>query len=260
MIALWVAAALAQDPPAPAGGAEPAAREVVVYGEILVQQARQEVVTALREAGYTEEIDRGDHTIYRAPEAWRGQVVIYDDGYMVTKRQPVHFKSPKMPWGEEGSVASGIGCVLYPWLCVRTSGQTVSHRKFMAQETRASQAAADEVHVWAERIADLHTTERVAALPDQLAALWERGAPIDGQGPTLQTMDERKQALLQFWETRTESPWGLEVRAAVEAFIRAVVQHSDTPITRAELAAFNARSQALRPIGVEGVDLPAASP
>ncbi len=244
LTALWISMANAQ---------EPAAREVVVYGEILVQQARAEVVAALREAGFTDEIDKGDHVIYRAPQAWKGEVVIYDDGYMITKRQPVQVRSPKMPWGEEGSVASGIGCVLYPWLCIRTSGQTVGHRKFMAQETRATQAAADEVHIWAERVADLHTSERIAALPDQLAALWEDGTPIDGEGPVLATTAERKQALLAFWETRTESPWGLEVRAAVESFLRGVVQSSDTPITPEEIAAFNASSKALRPIAVEGV-------
>ena len=55
--------------------------EVIVYGELLVEQARQEVVEDLRDAGYTQVVKRDDHVIYRHPDVWRGEVHIYDDGW-----------------------------------------------------------------------------------------------------------------------------------------------------------------------------------
>lgn len=254
VLILLALAAHAEDPPG--GATEPAAQEVTVYGEVLVRQARDEVVKALKQAGYTEEIDRGDHVIYRSVETWRGEVVIYDDGYMVTKRQPVQLRAPETPWAEEGTPLAAVGCVVYPFLCVRPGGQLVGHRKFLAQESRAVDAAHDEVRVWSERVADLHTSERIAALPDRLQALWDAGTPLEGDGPPLATVAERKQALLAFWESRTDTPWGDQVRQATEAFLRGVVQQSDTPISPEELAAFNSASHAQRPLSLERPALP----
>jgi hypothetical protein len=230
VIALAVAAALAEEPEEPS-------REVIVYGEILVEQARQALIEELRAEGYTRVIDKGDRVIYRHPEAWKGQVVLYDDGWTYVKRQPMHMDAVKMPWAEEGSPLAVAGCFVYPWLCIKPGGLLAGQRKWRGRETREVAAIADESRVLAERTADLAVDRTVNDLPARLEALWEDGAPLE-PGPPLGTAEERKAALVAYWSTRTDTVWGDEVKDAIEAFVRGVVQHSDTPYTAAEMARF----------------------
>jgi predicted RNA binding protein YcfA (HicA-like mRNA interferase family) len=244
VIVALAAAARAEDPPR-------TSQEVIVYGQLLVQQARDEVVKELQHEGYTKEIDRGDHTIYRNDDPWKGEVVLYDDGWMEVKRQPFQLQGRQMPWAKENSALAWAGCVLYPWLCIRPGGILVGERKWRARESRTVDGVHDEVRNWSERVADLHTGERVDTLGDALTALWEQGTPLEGDGPLLETADERKQALLAYWSSRTDTEWGDRVRLAIEAFTRAVVQHSDTPFTPEEISAFNATTSARRPFSLE---------
>jgi hypothetical protein len=237
-VVIWALAAWA---------AEPAVeRDVIVYGELLVEQARQEVVDALAREGYDIVLDRGDHTIYRHANAWEGDVVLYDDGWMLIKRQPIRFEGREMPWAERNSPLAWAGCVIYSPLCLRMGGASVGQRKWRAVETRTAQAAEVRVHTWSERVADLHTSEVVDGLPDRLQALWDDGVPLEGT-VRLGTPEARRAALLDYWGTRTDSPWGEAVRGAVESFCRAVVQRSDTPFTVDEIARFNATTTADRP-------------
>lgn len=219
--------------------AEAPSREVVVYGELLVEQARQALIESLRQEGYTRAVEKDDRVIYRHAEGWKGEVVLYDDGWTYVKRQPLNAVAREMPWAEEGSPLAVAGCVLYPWLCVRAGGMTVGQRKWRGRETRAVDAVADESRVLAERTADLATDRTVDDLPARLEALWERGSALDG-GPPLDSPEARKSALFEYWRTRTDTEWGHAVQDAVEAFVRGVVQHSETPFTESEMAAFNA--------------------
>jgi hypothetical protein len=241
--------AQAQEPeePAPVEPApvEPApgesSYEVIVYGELLVEQARQKVVERMEELGYTAEvIDRGDHVVYRHEAPWHGEVLLYDDGWMQVKRQPLYVEGRGMPWAKRNTPVAWAGCVLWPWLCLKTSGATFSHRKWLGLETRTVDALAPDVREWGDRVADLATTHTVDALPDKLTALWERGVPLQGAGPVLQTAAERRAALHAFWASRTDTVWGHEVQEAVEAFCRAVVQTSEAPFLPEELAAYAA--------------------
>ncbi len=226
-----VSLALAQAPEAPS-------REVVVYGELLVEQARQALVEELRADGYTRVVEKEDRVIYRHPEAWKGQVVLYDDGWTYVKRQPLNAVAPEMPWADANSPLAVAGCVVYPWLCVRAGGLTAGQRKWRGRETREAQSIADASRVLSERTADLAVDRTIDDLPARLEALWGQGKPLEGEGD-LATVAERKAALLSYWGTRTDTVWGREVQDAIEAFVRGVVQHSDAPFTEAEIAGFD---------------------
>ncbi len=222
--------------------------EVLVFGELLVEQARAEVVEALEELGYDAEVhDRGDRVVYRHAAPWRGEVVLHDTGYVRVKRQPLRVEGVKVPWAARDTPLAWAGCLIYPWACVKVGGATIGERKWRNVEDGAVGHVQPKAAVWSDRIADLATDRVVAVLPDRLTALWESGTPLEGETP-LTTFADRRAALLSFWASRTDTPWGDSVRGSVVGFCRGVVQRSEHPFTTAELAAFNAtRDAAARP-------------
>ncbi len=241
-LVLGAVVALAQEPAAD-DAAEPeeesAPEEVVVYGELAVERARQAVVEELEDLGYDHEVlDLGDRTVYRHDAAWQGEVVLYDDGFMVVRRQRLQAVGRQMPWAERNSPLAWAGCVLWPWACVRVSGQTVGTRKWRGREARTVAHLAPKVREWGDRIADLATDRKVEVLPDALEALWREGRPLLGE-EVLQTYAERRAALFEYWASRTDTLWGRQVRQTVLAFCRAVVQPSAHPFTAEELARLN---------------------
>lgn len=218
--------------------------EIVVYGEHLVEQARQAVKDDLVRQGFEEEIRKDGYTIFRHGNTWKGEVQVHDDGWIRMKRQPVQFKPPansKLGWAT---------CIAIPF-CVRAGGQSVSKRKHMAQRRRTLGDVEPLARMYGDRVADLHVDEQLDTLPDRLTALWNDGAPLDGKSPALPTIKQRKAALLSYWESRTETIWGFRVRAAVEAFIREEVQYSPFPFTRAEIATFNTDRHTETPLDLE---------
>lgn len=220
---------------------EDTSAEVIVYSQRLVEEARRAVVEELEEAGYDHQvIDLGDRVIYRHEAAWYGEVVLFDDGYTEVRRQPLHAVGAKMPWAKQDSPLAWAGCLVWPWLCIRLGGVTVSHRRWLNRETRTVQLVQPKVREWADRIADLSVEEKVEGLPGMLYALWEQGRPLGGSGPVLQTYRERRAALLEFYGSRTDTSWGRRVQRAVAGFLRGVVQPGDHPVTARELERFNA--------------------
>lgn len=232
---LWFAIAHAQEP---AEAEEPPAEpyEVIVYGELLVEQARAAVIEQLHDLGYDAEVvDRGDHVVYRHAQAWYGEVVLYDDGWMQVKRQALRVEGHPIGPVKKDSPVAWAGCLVWPWLCLRTSGATYGTRKWRSRETMTVDSVHEKVQTYADRVADLATSRKVDSLPDRLAALWDDGVPLVA-GPSLPTPEDRRRALYDYWASRTDTPWGRDVQAAVEAFCRGVVQHSDHPFTADELA------------------------
>jgi hypothetical protein len=209
--------------------------EIVVYGEQLVDQARDDVVERLEELGYDSEVvDRGNYVVYRSNATWTGEVLLHDDGWVRVKRQPVRVEGRKMPWARTNTPGAWAGCFVWPWLCVRFGGASVSHRKWQGVQTRTTDAIDPLVRTLGDRVADVATAETVEELPARLEALWERGVPLEGKGQVA-TYPERRAAMVDFWASRTDTVWGEEVRRAVEAFVFEVVQSSAYPFTEAEL-------------------------
>ncbi len=229
---------------APPAGYEHAER-IDVYGDLEVEVARRAVVEALRAEGFTEELRRDDYLLLRSEAGWRGEVRLYDDGWVLIKRQPVRFVPPDLGFAESGSPLSWLTCAL-PVFCLRAGGQLVGQRKFMAVETRTAGAVNYELTTLADEIADKAVGAAVNDLPERLAALWEEGVPLE-DGPAAASWSERRMALFAFWDSRTDTPWGDQVRDAVEAFIRAEVQTSEHPFSPAEIAALDARRTCRRP-------------
>ena len=242
MISLLVGLALAQSTEEPE-----ASEEVIVYGRMRVEAARQEVIDDLGELGYSKIIEKEGAIVLRHDSPWKGDVWLHDDGWMRIKRQPVRVEAPKTPWGKKNSPGAWLGCIAYPFMCIRPGGQTVGRRKFMAVETKTAAHVGDEVSTWGDRVADLAADQKAGGLPDRLYALWEHGTPLRGD-QSLATPAERRTAMLAYWESRTDTVWGERLRATVEAFILGEVQHSDHPFTPAEIDAFNRRSRAGRPL------------
>lgn len=254
MILVLLGWALAQEEPEPGEEVGPrddqVSRTVIVYSRDQVEAAREEVIEDLEQMGYTKRIEKDGAVVMRHAQPWKGDVWLHDDGWMRIRRQPVRVEAPASSFGKRNSAGAWAGCVLMPFRCVRAGGQFVSRRKFMAVETRTAEAVTDEVAAWSDKVADYRVSEKVQGLPERLQALWDDGVPLEGE-TQLAGPPERKEALLDYWETRTDNPWGEAVRQAVENFLVGVVQDSPTPITEAELAAFNRRSRAARPLELD---------
>lgn len=217
-----------------------AAEEVIVYAEERVERARQAVIQELSDAGYDHEvIDLGDRVIYRHGAAWKGEVVLHDVGFVEVRRQPIHAEGARMPWARANSPLAWAGCLLWPWACIRISGTTVSQRRWRNREARTVQRIQPKVWEWGDRVADLSVEQKVEGLPAMLFALWEQGRPLGGAGPRIETYRARRAALLEFYGSRTDTPWGRSIQDAVASFLDGVVQVSDHPVTARELRRFN---------------------
>jgi hypothetical protein len=155
------------------------------------------------------------------------------------KRQPLRVEGRRMPWAKTNTPGAWAGCFVWPWLCVRWTGATVSHRRWLGVERRTTTAIDPNVRVLSDRVADLAVARTVEALPDRLEALWTEGVPLEGEG-TLATWRERRAALLEYWVSRTDTTWGDDVKQAIEAFVYGVVQTSEHPFTDEEFDAFDA--------------------
>ncbi len=218
-----------------------ASEEIIVYGERRVEQARQVVVAELNELGYgAEVVDRGDFVVYRNDAAWMGEVLLHDDGWVRVKRQPLRVEGRRMPWAKTNTPGAWAGCFVWPWLCVRWSGATLSHRRWMGVENRTTTSIDPSVRDLGDRVADLAVARTVYELPTLLEALWNEGEPLGDSDVIVVTYEERRAALLEYWATRTDTVWGDEVKRAIEAFVYGVVQHGDHPFTPEELEAFDA--------------------
>lgn len=225
--------------------------QVIVYGDLAVEKARKKVLEDLRTEGYTHVQDKGDYLLVRSDEPWMGEVRVYDDGFVRMKRQPFRVVGPDLPWASQNSPLSYAGCVIYWWACVKTGGQTVGRRKFMAQKVRTLDAVHPDAVALADRVADQQTEQKVNDLPDQLEALWSDGTPIDLGDAHLDTIAERKAALLSYWDSRSDTVWGDRVRLGVEAFIRGEIQGTPDAFTDPEIAAFNAQRHSERVLDLD---------
>ena len=137
--------------------------------------------------------------------------------------------------------------MVYPFACIKANGQLVSKRKLQAQKGRSFAETEPTIRAYGDRVADRETERTVNDLPDRLIALWERGQPLEGEGEgELDSPEQRRQALLEFWDSRTDTAWGDSVREAIEAFILAEVQTSSYPYSDAEVRHFNTGRQATR--------------
>ena len=221
--------------------------EILVEGDLKVIQARRAVENELKGLGFVPKKRKKDYLVFRHEQDWKGEIRIYDDGWVRMKRQPIQFKVPKIPALGKGAPVAVVLCLINPAACIRSRGQFVSRPKFMAQKVRTLNEIRPTVTEYNEAVLDFYTQQTLDELPPKLEELWEFGVPLASDDEVIQGVKERRQALLQFWDSRTENPWGMRVRAAVEIFIREVVQYSPNPFPSDEVRVFN-ESKPVRPL------------
>ena len=241
------AVAHAEDRPSPppvAASGETAIPEIVVHGDLLVERARREMIHNLQQQGFTRVQRMEGYVRLRNEAAWAGEVRIYDDGWVTMKRQPIRIEAPDIR-GIPKPLAWAT-CLLIPTGCIRAGGPLLGKRKWMGVEERTLDSIQTDITVYGDRIADVATESTVNALPERLAALWNRGTPLMPDERPAGNVEERKAALLDYWDSRTETVWGDRVRDAVESFVLAEVQTSEHAFTDAEIAAFNERRSVQR--------------
>ncbi|MBN2797895.1 MAG: hypothetical protein JXX28_01995 [Deltaproteobacteria bacterium] len=261
MILWWLGLALAQEPAAaspdedPSTATEPdtasdddAPYEVTVYGQHLVDLARQEVLRDLKAQGYTDRFEEDGYVLMRHPEPWKGQVYVYDDGWVRMRRQRPRIEARETSIAARGSLLAYGNCLIHPIRCMRVGGWVVSRARFQAQKGRVLRDIEEDSAVYGDRVADLAVEQSVAALPARLEALWEQGDPLRGDGPPLATYAARRAALLEGWDQLTCTPWGDAMRQGMEGFLIAEVQTSDHPVTAAELDRLNRGRSCPRPL------------
>lgn len=231
---------------------------IIVYGDLEVETARIELINKLRDNGFTIERRRDNYLLLRHQVPWKGQVKVYDDGWVMVGRQPVRVEAPQTRFAERNSPLAWAGCLLYPHRCISLNGILISEAKFEPIESRAVAMIKPEVDRLSGAISAVATNKKRNELAGQLQSLWELGEPLSGE-EIIDSYLERKIALLRYWDSRTETEWGDDMRAGVEAFIRAVVQHSDHPITQKELEQFAVLKRCNRGIDLgRGVSLPSS--
>ncbi len=228
MIALLGALCWAQsDPPL----------EIVVWGRLAIDRAEDEIVHTLEEMGY-ETRRRGDQLVFRPPRAWMGAVV-FEEG-LIDFRQPVaglqaappeaFVDDPRHPsqiLGPDGRPLTPIGAGPTAWILP-------SKRKLAPHRSAVRQALEPQLAHYRAVVAKTALEESLIALPDRLDAVWRDGVPLSDAAGPLTDPAARRAHVLAYWASRPETPEGDRVCAAVEAWLRAVVQTSDHPITAAE--------------------------
>ncbi len=201
-----------------------AAEEIIVFGQLEVEAARQQVIADLKDQGFTKIKEKDGKTILKNQTVWRGKVVLHDDGWMEHRRQGIQGETPDSWFKREAPPLAWMPCILSPHQCIRIGGLVISPTKLAHVKTRTHQAVGEDLAELSNRVADLNVDRTVNDLPDRLASCWEDGVPLVTDGP-LESQDARLDEILAFWESRTHNEWGDRVREATEAYIRGVIQH-----------------------------------
>lgn len=238
--------------------AEPeAGEEIVVYGELRVQEAHDKVVRDLEAMGFTRVKEKDGRLVMRHAQNWKGKAVFHEDGRIQFKRQAPEPSMPDTFFKQASPLVGWVPCIVVPTACVKVGGWVVSKRKLGAVQSRATDTVAPSLTDLSERHADLAIDRKLDDLDGRLVACWEAGVPLEGdRSQFLATPEERRAHLLRFWETRTDTVWGDRMRAPVEGYLRNVVQDSQHPVTADELARINRTREGLRELQLP-VDPPA---
>ncbi len=236
-------AALAQsqeeDPPPPIPIGQPPPLEAAVAGETIdvpqgeeVLRARAALFEVLVQEGYTRRQRKDDRTVFLSEEPWKPRVIVHDDGWMYFRREPPRLHAPGRSFADQGSAAAYLLCIVAPPTCVSVGGLVVSPRKLGAVKARVVDASREKVELMNDAVARRELGRRLNdAIPRDLERIWTT--------PAL-TPEQRRVLLFEYWDARTDTPEGDAARGAIEAFLRGVVQQSNTPFTADELDKLNA--------------------
>lgn len=235
---------------------DPAAVQVTVWGRAAIQRARQRVDDRMGELGWRKRGTRSDGTsLFIAPEAWMGSVLIGPDGTMRFRRRLVWATPQRTVAGPQTSAIPYADRVVRTGEVdqVTTGGLygPASRQRLRGPRTRVREGVEPELVALRVAIAETAIRDVLAALPLRLDRLWSEGEPLAGPA-MLPTPEDRRAAIVAYWASRPATPEGRLAQRAVVDFVVEVVQRSRHPMTPEELAAARARApDAPRLDGVE---------
>jgi hypothetical protein len=242
VIAAWLVAAALADEPVTDVIAPPSDDPyvIVVYGESVILEARARAIGALQDQGYRPRHTRDGWTDFRPPEPWMGRAHLGPDGELTFGRPILKLGEPsgqEHPYSPDATLDR-----------LDTQQQVVqqrfwflpSGRMLRSREAQVREAAGPTLDRLATARAESHFEDGIRELPGRLDALWTGGAGLDGR--TLATAADRRQAVLELWSTRTDTPEGDAIRDVIATWLRHTVQPSADPVTPAEAAAAAAKA------------------
>src|SRR5678815_1041119 len=70
--------------------------QITVY-DMRIAERREAIVKQLRDLGYTQVKRKDGRAVFRSEVAWKPDVLLYDDGFMLMRRAPPRFEPPDAP-------------------------------------------------------------------------------------------------------------------------------------------------------------------
>lgn len=249
--------------------------EITVFGPAAIRQARAAIVREMEDMGYRPDDQGGGVVVFRPPRSWMGRVTLQENGELSFRRPVIALRQVylqererdhaiRMPPGMEpnpnisrtpagqvfyeGVLDEGAGVVLPP---IEGSVYILpSMRRLRPIQEAVLERLAPYVEQYRQVRANTFLMERLDEVRAQLDALWTRGVPLEGTG-RLDTMEQRRRAILDFWSTRLDNREGIAVSAVVEQFLRERVQRSEHPATEDEIRRATSRRADGRPLRID---------
>ena len=227
-------------PAEPAEVADPGnVLEVTVYGEAAIRDARARVIRAFESEGWRGK-DRRGKVIFRGPKLWMGRGHLDNESGAFTFSQPVITVAGLVAKSTE-SVGPDLATERSPSSpTFAIQFNAPSHQKVVSKQDTVFSGVRDSLQAYNRVIVATRFRERLEVLPDRLDSLWREGVPLE-PGDILPTPESRRAAVLSFWASRSDTKEGDAMTHAVELWIAATVQTSDTPMTAAEADAAEAQ-------------------
>ena len=240
---------LDEDETSRAGDASPqeqaprADAEIIVHGELEVQQAKKALNKQLVDLGYTPRRRSDGRTVYIHQDGWRQKLIMDDDGYVYFRQRPPHVTGPPETGlvYDDWPILPWTTCVFFPPACINIGSVPRNHRLKLKDKERTLVASQDELVRYADALAGEALADRLyEEVPDLLDAIWLEGRHLEQPELELPDASSRRQAILEFWISRTDNSYGDAVREVVEAYMVYVVNDSSEPFTAEEIAWANA--------------------
>ena len=227
---------------APEAAADEAVNEeMVIHGQMVVAKKRAALEKKLKRMGYKRFIRKKGRTVIRPSRAYKPTILLDDDGWIVIKRSPIRFEPP-------GRAAESTSKLRYLWClppltiaCVRIGGQMVHRRRLMTYKGRVAGQTHSYVKEWQDAIISQAMNVRLTTdIPEMLDSIWQEGL-TDPDAHPLESAKARRNAIMEFWHTRTCVKEGAQARQLAWDFIVYEIQASNDPASRAEVEAANAK-------------------
>ncbi len=240
----------APDAPPEAPAPAPAPPEIVVWGRLAVDQARDTLVRRIEELGYRV-VRREDDVVTLASGDWRGRVFVTADGDLDFSHPIAGFGAmdPQLYTADprreplDALHAAAIEPKPGPSLWILPSA-----RRRLGAEQQVFDATSDERAALRSLIERTEEEEWLEALPARLDALWTTGAPLS-EGAAVVPEAERRAAVLDYWARRPADPFGDRVTEALERWMISTLSEPASADERARYEAVRADRRSLPALG-----------